>query len=54
MAHSVKKSSAGDVFTCVDVECAKFSFCCRGHDGFDDLGDVENGAVVGCFVGAVG
>ncbi len=54
MAHFVKKGSAGNGFTCVDVECAKFGFCCRGHDGFDDLGDVENGAVVGCFVGAVG
>ncbi len=54
VAHFVKKGLAGDGFTCVDVEHAKFGFCCRGHDGFDDLGYIENGAVVGCFVGAVG
>ena len=53
MAHFVKKGLAGDGFTCVDVEHVKFGFCCQGHDGFDDLGDVENGVVVGCFVGAV-
>ncbi len=50
----MKEGSAGDGFACVDVERVKFGFCCRGHDGFDDLGDVENGAVVGCFVSAVG
>ncbi len=54
MAHFVKKGSAGDGFACVGVERAKFGFCCRGHDGFDDLGDIENGTVVGCFVGAAG
>ncbi len=47
MAQFVKKGLAGDGFTCIDVERAEFGFCCQGHDGFDDLEDVKNGAVVG-------
>ncbi len=54
MAHFVESGVAGDCFTRVDVERDKFGFCRQGHDGFDDLGDIENGAVVGCFVGAIG
>ncbi len=46
--------AAGYCFARVDVERAKFGVCRRGHDRFDDLGDIEDGAFVGCFVGAVG
>jgi hypothetical protein len=30
----------------VDVQCAKFSFCCQRHYCFDELKDVEDSAVV--------
>ncbi len=33
-------------FAGVDIESAKFGFRSTRHDGFDDLGDVEDGAVI--------
>ncbi len=54
VAQFLEEGLAGDGFLCVDVKRAKFSFCCQGHDGFDDLGDVEDGTIVGSFVGAIG
>ena len=54
VAHFLRDGAAGDCFTCVDVERTEFGFCRQGHGKFDDLGDIENGAAVGCFVGAVG
>ncbi len=37
-------------FACIDVESAKFSFRSTRHDGFEDIGDVEDGAVIGGIV----
>jgi hypothetical protein len=33
-------------FTCIDVECTQFIFCCRGHNSLDELCKVENSPVV--------
>ena len=40
-------------FACFDVQCAKFSFCCWRHYCFDQLGNVEDSAIV-VWVGVVG
>ncbi len=33
-------------FACFDVESTNFGFSGTRHDGFEDLGDVEDGAIV--------
>ena len=46
VAHLFEKLSCGDGFSTVDVECSKLSLGRGRHDGFDNLRDGEDGAVV--------
>jgi hypothetical protein len=36
----------GDGLLSIDIQCTKFGFGSRGHDGLDELGDVEDCAIV--------
>ena len=45
--HFLERSSSGHCLACIDVHGPDFCFRCGGHDGPDDLGDVEHGSVVG-------
>ena len=46
MTHLFKKLSCGDGLSTVDVECSKLGLGRGRHDGLDNLGDGEDGAVV--------
>jgi hypothetical protein len=39
-----------DCFTGVDVEGAKLSFGCTGHDSLENFGYVEDGSIVGWII----
>ena len=43
-----------NIFASINVEGAELGLGDRGHDDFDDLGDGEDGAVVGRVGGIVG
>ena len=47
VSHFFEEVAHWDGFACVYVESAKFGFSGTRHDSFEDLGDVEDGAVVG-------
>jgi hypothetical protein len=53
VSHFFKSVSLWDGFVCIDVESAKFSFGGKGHEGPDELGEVEERTVV-FRVGGVG
>ncbi len=50
VAHLFEELSHGNCFAGIDVKGAKFGFGCPGHDGRENLGDVEDGTVVGWII----
>lgn len=54
VSHFREDDSDVYCFSCHDVESGEFCFGGGGHDVFDDVGNVENGAVVLRNVGTVG
>ena len=53
-AHLDEIMTGWDRFTTINVEVADLGLGCRGRDGFDDLCDGEDVAVVGGVGGIVG
>ena len=51
-SHFFECLSYGDHFFGRDEQGGQFSFCCRGHDKLDDLGDGEDGPIE-CWDGVV-
>lgn len=43
-----------DFLSCIDVQGSELGLCCGGYDVFDDVGDVEDGTIVGGKVIIVG
>ena len=54
MAHIDESITGWDRFAEINIEGAKLGLGGGGHDGFDDLGEGEDGAVVGRVGGIVG
>ena len=54
MAHLGESMTGWDFFAEINVEGAELSLGGKGHDGFDDLGDREDGAIVREVGGIVG
>ena len=54
MAHLDDSMTGCNCFTAINVEGAEIGLGGGGHDGFDDLVDGKDGAVVGQFGGIVG
>ena len=46
VAHFFERMLGGKGLVAVDEEGGDFGFCSGGHDGFDDLGDRHDSAVV--------
>ena len=54
VVHLDESMTGRDRFAAINVEGAELGLGGGGHDGFDDLGDGEDGAVVGRVGGIVG
>ncbi len=54
MPKFVEERAKRYCLSCIYVECSEFGFSCRRHHELDDLGCVEDDAIVGGFVGSVG
>ncbi len=46
VAHLFEELLHGNCFAGIDVKGAKFGFGCTGHDGLENLGDIEDGTIV--------
>ncbi len=54
VSHLFEEVLHGDCFMGVDVEGAKFSSGCTGHDSLENFGYVEDGSIVGWIINVGG